>query len=90
MIDQNIINIIALAFGSLFGFLLRSITTTIRELQEQDKILIDRIAHIEVLVAGQYVRRDEWQKSVERIFNKLDHIEESLTGKIDRNTSGGR
>ena len=46
-----------------------------KELQEADKDLAEKVSKIEVLVAGQYITRDEFERAVQRIFDKLDHIE---------------
>lgn len=57
---------------------------SVRDLQEADKRLADKVSSIEVLVAGNYVKRDDFDKSVEAIFRKLDRIEDKLDGKADK------
>ncbi len=57
---------------------------SVRDLQEGDKKLAEKVSQIEVLVAGNYVRRDDFDKSVEAIFRKLDRIEDKLDGKADK------
>lgn len=57
---------------------------SVRDLQESDKKLAEKVSQIEVLVAGNYVRRDDFDKSVEAIFRKLDRIEDKLDGKADK------
>jgi hypothetical protein len=42
------------------------------------------LSDIEVLVAGEYVRRDEFRQDMDRIFAKLDSIEGKLDGKMDK------
>ena len=44
-------------------------------LQATDKELAEKVSKIEVLVAGQYITREEFERAVQRIFDKLDHIE---------------
>lgn len=46
-----------------------------KDLQATDKELAEKVGKIEVLVAGQYITRDEFERAVQRIFDKLDHIE---------------
>lgn len=46
-----------------------------KELRDADKDLADKVGKIEVLVAGQYITREEFERAVQRIFDKLDHIE---------------
>ena len=57
---------------------------SVRDLQDADKRLADKVSSIEVLVAGNYVKRDDLDKSVEAIFRKLDRIEDKLDGKADK------
>lgn len=46
-----------------------------KDLQATDKELAEKVSKIEVLVAGQYITREEFERGVQRIFDKLDHIE---------------
>ena len=57
---------------------------SVRDLQDADKRRADKVSSIEVLVAGNYVKRDDFDKSVEAIFRKLDRIEDKLDGKADK------
>lgn len=57
---------------------------SVRDLQDADKRLADKVSSIEVLVAGNYVKRDDLDKSVDAIFRKLDRIEDKLDGKVDK------
>jgi len=56
----------------------------VKHLQSADRKIADKIAAIEVLVAGRYVTRDEFQQSVNTLFTKLDRISDQLNGKADR------
>lgn len=56
----------------------------VEHLQSADRKITDRIAAIEVLVAGRYITRDEFQTSVHTLFTKLDRISDQLNGKADR------
>lgn len=77
----NIVGGIAAFFG---GWWMKVLHETVRDLQEADKRLADKVAAIEVLVAGNYVKRDDFDKSVEAIFRKLDRIEDKLDHKVDK------
>jgi hypothetical protein len=46
-----------------------------KDLQATDKELAEKVSKIEILVAGQYITREEFERAVQRIFDKLDHIE---------------
>lgn len=66
----NVAIIIAAAFG---GWTLRSITTSLENLQRD---------HREML--GQFVRRDDYRDSLERIENILTRIWDRLDEKADK------
>ena len=52
--------------------------------------LADRVQAIEVLVAGSYIRRDEFERLSSAIFAKLDKIEGKLDRKTDAEICNGR
>ncbi len=82
--DQAIINWLLAGFGALIGFLLNAVWQAVKDLQEADKSLANKVAEIEVLVAGAYVRKDEFTQSVNALFAKLDRIEDKLDKKVDK------
>jgi len=81
---QTIINILILVSGSLCGWVLKSITSSVQELQSADKCLAEKVSEIEVLVAGSYCKRDDLEKMSNAIFAKLDRIENKLDSKQDK------
>lgn len=69
----------------LYGIATLLITATVKwlwaahkDLQATDKELADKVSKIEVLVAGQYITREEFERAIQRIFDKLDHIEAKI------------
>lgn len=84
MEPQVIINILAGLVTFFFGYWMKALSDSMKELQETDRKLADKVAAIEVLVAGAYVKRDDFDKSLEAIFRKLDRIEDKLDGKADK------
>ena len=84
VIDQTIINtIIGLVF-SMSGWILKSIWDALKILQNVDAQLSDKVNSIELLVAGQYVRKDEIEKLFSALFTKLDKISDKIDGKVDK------
>ena len=81
---QTLFNIAGGIAGFLGGWWMKVLHETERDLQEADKRLAEKVSGIEVLVAGNYVKRDDFDKSVEAIFRKLDRIEDKLDGKADK------
>lgn len=82
--DQTIVNWLLGGFGALIGFLLNAVWQAVKDLQSADKELMKKVSGIEVLVAGAYVKKDEFGASVAALFAKLDRIEDKLDGKVDK------
>jgi hypothetical protein len=82
--DQTIINFILGLFGMVLGFMLRVLWQSVKDLRNEDSKLIEKVGAIEILVAGQYIKRDEFQQLTHAIFKKLDKIEDKLNKKEDR------
>lgn len=82
--DQTIINWLLAGFGALIGFLLNAVWQAVKDLQTADKVLADKVGRIEVLVAGAYVKKDEFTDTVKALFTKLDKIEDKIDRKVDK------
>jgi hypothetical protein len=81
---QVMFNIVLGGFSFLCGFLLNNIWNEVKSLQETDKRTVDRLSAIETFVAGNYVTRQEFSHTMDRLFTKLDEIGTGLNGKVDR------
>lgn len=82
--DQTIVNWLLGGFGALIGFLLNAVWQAVKDLQAADKELATKVSEIEVLVAGAYVKKDDFNELSKAIFAKLDRIEDKLDGKVDK------
>jgi len=82
--DQTIINWLLSGFGALIGFLLNAVWQAVKDLQRADARLAEKVAEIEVLVAGDYVKRDDFAELSRALFAKLDKIEDKLDKKVDK------
>lgn len=71
-------------FCAVLGFLLNAVWQAVKDLQRADNELTKRVSEIEVLVAGNYVTRQEFDRVVERLFDKLDSIDRKLDSKVDK------
>ena len=71
-------------FSALLGFLLNAVWQATKDLQKEDQELAKRVGEIEVLVAGNYVTRQEFDRVVQRLFAKLDSIDSKLDSKVDK------
>jgi len=81
---QDGFNVAAGLLGLLFGWLLNSLRGIVQNLLASDKELTEKIQKIEVLVAGQYVKRNDFERTIEALFEKVDRIYEKLDRKADR------
>ena len=81
---QEFYNWILTGFSAVLGFLLHSVWEAVKDLQKADAELTKRVGEIEVLVAGNYVTRQEFTNTVDALFRKLDKIEEKIDKKADR------
>lgn len=82
MVDYQVLfNIVMGVMGVFFGWLLNAAWTSLKELQKADAKLAEKVASIEVLVAGQYVTREEFSVAINAIFVKLDKIQDALMDK---------
>lgn len=76
--------VILLLVGGLGGWILGALSGSIKDMQSADKELAAKVAAVEVLVAGQYVTREEFQRDIGQLFSKLDKISDQLSRKVDR------
>jgi hypothetical protein len=75
--DQTLINtIISIASGA-YALLLKSMWDSVKNLDHQ-------VGRLEVSVAGEYLRREEWKSDMQRLFAKLEAIDSKLDGKVDK------
>lgn len=84
---QTLFNLVVSVAAFFGGYVLNGLKTAIDHLQQVDKELTDKIQSIEVLVAGNYVKRDDMERLSQAIFSKLDRIERKLDGKVDKSGS---
>lgn len=81
---QTVLNATFAVAGFLGGWVLNNLKSSIDELRRADADLADKVQHIEVLVAGTYVKRDDLDKMMTALFEKIDKIYEKLEQKADK------
>lgn len=84
MFDQTMFNIVLSISGFLGGWVLKVIWDAVKDLQVADKVLVEKVATIEILIAGNYMSKADFDKIVIAIFAKLDKIEDKLDRKADK------
>jgi len=63
---------------------LNTVWGAVKDLQEADKELAEKVGQIEVLVAGRYITREEFNSVLNQVFTKLDTIRDIVSQKADR------
>lgn len=84
MMYQELINSAIGLVSGLLIWVVKSLWDAVRDLQKSDRELTDKINNIEVLVAGDYVKREDFRMDMDRLFKKLDAIEQKIDGKVDK------
>lgn len=82
--DQTFFNIAVAVAGSLGGWWLKVMWEAVKDLQDADKVLAEKVGSIEILVAGSYMSKHDFDKIAAAIFAKLDKIEDKLDRKVDK------
>jgi hypothetical protein len=70
--------------GVLGGWVLNTVWGAVKDLQAADKELAEKVGEIEVLVAGRYITREEFNTVLNQVFAKLDTIRDLVSQKADR------
>lgn len=84
MEPQTVINILIGLVASVGGWWCKTMWDTISELQKKDTALAREVAEVKILVAGAYIKRDEFSTAVTALFRKLDKIDDKLDKKADK------
>ena len=84
MDPQTIINTAIALVGFLGGWILKVVWEGVKDLQSADKILAEKVNTIEILIAGTYISKQDFDKIAAAIFQKLDKIEDKLDRKVDK------
>ena len=77
VMDQGMINLIISLGAGVFGWTMKTLWDSVRRLEKN-------VSEIEIRVAGDYVKRNEFRQDIQRIFEKLDTIEAKIDSKADK------
>lgn len=82
--DQQLFNIVLAVAGALGGWWMKAMWESVKKLEVTDQALTKEVGELKILVAGEYMKRDEFERTSNAIFAKLDRIEDKLDGKADK------
>jgi hypothetical protein len=83
-ITQSVVNWTIGVVGSVSGVLAKVLWGNIEALQKRDDELSYQIAKVELLVAGNYVNKDDFEKAMDKVIMKLDKIDDKIDRKADK------
>lgn len=81
---QTAFNVVLSAAMFLGGWVLNTMWSAIKDMQNSDKDLVTKVAEIQVLVAGNYLPRSEYRADLAVITDSLKRIEDKISAKADR------
>ena len=84
MDSQDFINLALGAISFVGGWVVKNLQDSMKSLRDADERLTLKVQSIEVLVAGQYIKREDFDKTISALFTKLDKIESKLDMKANR------
>ena len=84
MDHQQAFNLATGVIGVLFGWVLKFFYDDLKALHANNKELNDHIQAVQVLVAGEYVKKSALDDMVKAVLIKLDRIEDKLDRKVDK------
>jgi hypothetical protein len=82
--DQNLINMMIGVISALGGWWMKAMWEALTELKVADDKLAATVSDLKVMVAGDYVRREMFDRLSDAIFAKLDRIERKIDQKADK------
>lgn len=78
------INTLMAIIAFLGGWMIRTMWQSIKENQKANQDLTEKVQRVEVLVAGDYVKKDDFERFISAIFSKLDKISDKIDSKADK------
>lgn len=82
--EQSSLNWVFGVANILLGAALKWVYDSHRDLRKADEKLAEKVNKIEVVVAGEYVKREDFDKIANALFAKLDKISEKIDSKADK------
>lgn len=84
LMEQEYINWAFGLINLILGAIIKAMWDSYKDLKRTDSQLAEKVNSIEVLVAGTYVKRDDFDRVANAIFLKLDKISDKLDNKADK------
>jgi hypothetical protein len=72
--NQDLFNIALGVSGALGGWYMKAMWEAMKDLKAADDKLASEVTDLKVMVAGDYIRREAFDKLSDALFAKLDRI----------------
>ena len=72
------------ALVAITTILITALIYKIRSLEERDTSILEEVHEVHLLVAGEYIKRTEFETSLKAVFDSLRRIEDKLGTKADK------
>ena len=82
--NQDVINYIIGGFAAMMAAVLGNFWSSIKELQAMDRDTFKKVSEVELLIAGTYVKREEFTTALEKVSTQLGRIEDKIDKKVDK------
>lgn len=83
-LSQDLFNFVVGVAGTLGSFFMYAIWDEMKEQRKKNEELAEKLGAVEVLVAGQYVRRDELVRVMDNLEKKMDKIDGNISQMFAR------
>jgi hypothetical protein len=87
MTELNLLAVNGTMLGVCFALIVwifRMTWNKIKELSDRQVILQERVQQVELLIAGDYVHKEEFRLFSNALFTRLDKIADKLDEKVDK------
>lgn len=82
MIDQQLFNIVIAVCGALSGWWMKAMWDAVKDLQKADMNITNEVTSLKVLIVGEYVKQEMFDKTMTALFAKLDRIEDKTDARL--------
>ena len=83
-VDQTVVNLLFGLASGFFGWVVNRIWESQKMRDEFEREITHKLQQVELLIAGDYVKKDEFRDLSRAIFAKLDKIENKIDSKVDK------
>lgn len=81
---QDTLNLSFAIIGALGGWAFTSLRDAMSDLRKSYGDIVTKLQQVELLVAGEYVKKTDMERLTESLFKKLDRIEAKIDLKADK------